>query len=230
MSPTAKHKGNEKPSTKQSSQRKEKERSRTVNNAEETKGANGALGTDGAGGGENVDRIREILFGTQQREFEKKLARMEERLAGEAAALRDESKKRFDSLNLYFKNEMESMAERVKAEKEDRVEKLGEITRELKELTKAMEKRFTQVDEQLSRQQRDLRKQILDQGEELSGEFRGLHQDLKAAVERSVQELNADKPGRAALANLFTEMAMRLNNEFNIPGTEASAAKAGRSK
>jgi hypothetical protein len=201
-----------------------------VNNAEETKGTNGALGGDGAGGGENVDRIREILFGTQQREFEKKLARMEERLAGEAAALRDESKKRFDSLNLYFKNEMESMAERVKAEKEDRVEKLGEITRELKELTKAMEKRFTQVDEQLSRQQRDLRKQILDQGEELSGEFRQLHQELKAAVERSVQELNADKPGRAALANLFTEMAMRLQNEFNIPGTEALSAKAGRSK
>jgi DNA anti-recombination protein RmuC len=201
-----------------------------VNNAEETKGANGALGGDGAAGGENVDRIREILFGTQQREFEKKLARMEERLAGEAAALREESKKRFDSLNLYFKNEMESMAERVKAEQDDRIEKLGLVGRELKELTKVMEKRFTQIDEQLSKQQRDLRKQILDQGEELSGEFRQLHQELKATVERSVEELNADKPGRSALANLFTEMALRLTNEFNIPGTEALSAKAGRSK
>ena len=228
MSPITKRKSSEKSLPKQSL--KPKERSRNVDNAEESKGGNGALGADGAGGAENVDRIREILFGSQQREFEKKLGRMEERLAGEAAALREESKKRFDSLNLYFKNEMESMAERVKSEQEDRIEKLGEIGRELKELTKAMEKRFTQVEEQASKAQRDLRKQILDQGEELSGEFRRLHQELKAAVERSVQELNADKPGRSALANLFTEMALRLNNEFNIPGTEASAAKAGRSR
>lgn len=199
-----------------------------MNNAEENKGANGAMGADG--GGENVDRIREILFGSQQREFEKKLARFDERLAGEAATLREESKKRFDSLNLYIKNEMESMTERVKAEQEDRVEKLNLLGRELKELAKLTDKRLTQLDEQVSKNQRDLRKQILDQGEELSGEFRRLHQELKSSLERSVKELNEDKPGRSALANLLTEMAMRLNNEFNIPGAETSAAKAGRSK
>jgi len=186
------------------------------------------MGADG--GGENVDRIREILFGSQQREFEKKLARFDERLAGEAATLREESKKRFDSLNLYIRSEMESMAERVKSEQEERAEKVGQLGRELKELAKVTEKRLTQLDELVSKNQRDVRKQILDQGEELSGEFRRLHQEIKSSVERSVQELNADKPGRSALANLFTEMALRLNNEFNIPGAEASAAKAGRSK
>jgi DNA anti-recombination protein RmuC len=199
-----------------------------VNNTEENKGANGAMGADG--GGENVDRIREILFGSQQREFEKKLARFDERLAAEATTLREESKKRFDSLNSYIKSEMESMAERVKAEQDDRVEKLNLLGRELKELAKVTEKRLTQLDELVSKNQRDVRKQILDQGEELSGEFRRLHQEIKSSVERSVKELNEDKPGRSALANLFTEMALRLNNEFNIPGAEASAAKAGRAK
>lgn len=199
-----------------------------MNNTEENKGSNGAMGADG--GGENVDRIREILFGSQQREFEKKLARFDERLAGEAATLREESKKRFDSLNLYIRSEMESMAERIKSEQEERAEKVGQLGRELKELAKVTEKRLTQLDELVSKNQRDVRKQILDQGEELSGEFRRLHQEIKSSVERSVQELNADKPGRSALANLFTEMALRLNNEFNIPGAEASAAKAGRSK
>ena len=199
-----------------------------MNNTEENKGANGAMGADG--GGENVDRIREILFGSQQREFEKKLARFDERLAAEATTLREESKKRFDSLNSYIKSEMESMAERVKAEQDDRVEKLNLLGRELKELAKVTEKRLTQLDELVSKNQRDVRKQILDQGEELSGEFRRLHQEIKSSVERSVKELNEDKPGRSALANLFTEMALRLNNEFNIPGAEASAAKAGRAK
>jgi len=104
------------------------------------------------------------------------------------------------------------------------------LGRELKELAKATDKRLTQIDELASKNQRDLRKQILDQGEELSGEFRRLHQELKSSLERSVQELNEDKPGRSALANLFTEMALRLNNEFSIPGSEAPAAKAARAK
>jgi hypothetical protein len=226
MSPTAKGRATAKSFKKQAL--KHSERSRKVNNTEENKGSNGAIGADG--GGENVDRIREILFGSQQREFEKKLARFDERLAAEAAALRDESKKRFDSLNLYIKNEVESMAERLKAEQDDRVEKLNLLGRELKELAKGTEKRLTQIDELASKNQRDLRKQILDQGEELSGEFRRLHQELKSSLERSVQELNEDKPGRSALANLFTEMALRLNNEFSIPGSEAPAAKAARAK
>jgi hypothetical protein len=63
MSPTAKGRSIEKSSRKQLS--KHPERSRTVSNAEENKGSNGAIGADG--GGENVDRIREILFGSQQR-------------------------------------------------------------------------------------------------------------------------------------------------------------------
>jgi DNA anti-recombination protein RmuC len=199
-----------------------------MNNAEESKGTTGALPADGAAGGENVDRIREILFGSQQREMEKKMARLEERLSAEATGLRDESKKRFDSLNLYLKNEMESLTERIKAEQDERVEKLSQISRELKELAKAMEKRITQLDEQGSKHQRDLRKQILDQGEELSAEFRRLHQELKAVVEVSTQELRAEKPSRSALANLFTEMALRLNNEFNIPGADAPTGKAAR--
>lgn len=195
-----------------------------MSNDEGTKGTNGAV--DGSGGGENVDRIREILFGTQQREFDKKLTRLEERLATEAGNLREESKKRFDSLNLYLKNEMESVAERIKAEQEERIEKLGQISRELKELDKQMEKRITQLDEQSGKHQRELRKQILDQGEELSQESRRLHQELKAAVEGSMRDLSSEKASRSALANLFTEMAMRLNNEFNIPGADTSAGKA----
>jgi DNA repair exonuclease SbcCD ATPase subunit len=190
-----------------------------MSNADEHKNANGQA-ADGAGGAENVDRIREILFGTQQRDFEKKLARIEDRLATEVNNLREEYKKRFDSLQVFLKDELEAVTERIKAEQDERVEKLAQISRELKEFSKQTEKRITHLDEQQDKHQRDVRKQILDQGEGLSQDFRRQHQELKTAVDASLEELAADKPSRGALANMFTEMALRLNNEFNIPGAE----------
>ncbi|MBV9959511.1 MAG: hypothetical protein JO360_13885, partial [Acidobacteria bacterium] len=44
--------------------------------------------------------------------------------------------------------------------------------------------------------------------------------ELLAALEREAAELRTDKTDRSALAALFTELAMRLNNDFKIPGAE----------
>ena len=37
---------------------------------------------------------------------------------------------------------------------------------------------------------------------------------------REVAELSRDKTDRSALAALFSEVALRLNDEFKIPGDE----------
>src|SRR5712692_4010154 len=59
----------------------------------------------------NVDKIRDILFGSQMRDYEKRFARMEDRLAKDAAALREDLKKRFDALESFAKQEIESVGQ-----------------------------------------------------------------------------------------------------------------------
>ena len=66
----------------------------------------GAKGGSKAGG-ESLDKVRDILFGSQSREYEKRFARLEERLIKEAADLRVDLKKRFDTLEIYIKKEIE---------------------------------------------------------------------------------------------------------------------------
>jgi hypothetical protein len=51
--------------------------------------------------GANVDKIRDILFGSQMRDYDKRFGRLEERLAKAADALREDLKKRFDSLESF---------------------------------------------------------------------------------------------------------------------------------
>src|SRR6516165_11426379 len=99
---------------------------RTVMSAdpEEKNAANGEL-REGA----NVEKIRDILFGNNMREYEKRFARLEERLTKSSEALREDLKKRFDSLETYVREEMESLGGRLKTEKSERTDSLKELTR-----------------------------------------------------------------------------------------------------
>ena len=168
----------------------------------------------------NIDKIRQILFGNQMRDYEKRFSRLEERLLKESADLRDETRKRFDALETFIKNEMEALTGRLQAEQRTREESAQNLSRELQASSKSLEKKLGDFDEQNSRGQRDLRQQILDQSKSLSDEIRHKHEEIKAALAREVAELSRDKTDRAALAALFSEVALRLNDEFKIPGDE----------
>jgi DNA anti-recombination protein RmuC len=171
-------------------------------------------------GGGNIDKIRDILFGVQMRDYEKRFARLEERLIKEAADLRDETRKRFDALELYIKQEFESLTERLTIEQNTRGEAVETLSLGITDTARAFEKRTAQMDEQSSKSQRELRQQILDQSKSLNDEIRQKYEELTAALQREAAELRTDKTDRSALAALFTEVAMRLNNDFKIPGAE----------
>ena len=185
-------------------------------------GVDGAKPQGGAKaqGGESLDKVRDILFGSQAREYERRFARLEERLLKEASDLRDEVRKRFDALEVYTRKEVESLAARLKTEHEQRTESAKEISRELKETSRTLEKKTGQLDEQLSASQRELREQILNQSKSISDEIHRKHEAMAASLDRATAELRDEKTDRAALASLFMEVAMRLNNEFKIPDAE----------
>lgn len=175
---------------------------------------------DELSGGGSVDKIREILFGIQMRDYEKRFVRLEERLLKEASDLRDETKQRFDSLELYIKHELEALAERLVTEQKARTDSLEQLSSGVKDTFRSVDKKTSQMDEQTAKGQSELRQQMLDQSKSLSEDMRQKHSELLAALEREATELRTDKADRSALAALFTEVAMRLNNDFKIPGAE----------
>jgi hypothetical protein len=175
------------------------------------------VGEEASREGANVDKIRDILFGSQMRDYEKRFVRLEERLTRDAEALRDELKKRFDALEAFVRQEAESLGQRLKSEKGERVEALKELTREVRDSDKALEKKLAQVDDAVAKGTSELRTRILEQSKNLSAEIGDKHRELSTALDREVQALRADKTDREALADLFTELALRLKKEFSLP-------------
>ncbi|HAV65271.1 MAG TPA: hypothetical protein DCY13_23225 [Verrucomicrobiales bacterium] len=171
----------------------------------------------GAEVGGNVDKIRDILFGTQMRDYEKKFNRLEERLGREVAELREEMKRRFASLEAYLKNEFTVVTDQLNTERDARGEADKELRRELKEGNKAWEKKAAQIEDQTTKALRDLRQHVLEESKRLTGELEKKHREMAGALEKEAGELRGSLTDRLALADLFAEVSLRLKNEFKIP-------------
>ena len=182
-----------------------------------------AAASPDAGGAASIDKVRDILFGNQVREFERKFARLEERIIKETNDLKEDVRSRVEALEQYTKREMETLSEHLKADHDDRVESDAALSRELKDTAASLARRVTTVDEQLGKSQRELRQQILEQNQRLSDDIRKKIDEVLATLAHEAQTLRSDKADRATLAALLTEMAMRLTNDFPIPDAEGDA-------
>lgn len=162
--------------------------------------------------GGNIDKIRAILFGNQMRDYEVRFVRLEDRLNKEVQELREDLKRRADSLEGYVRQEVEALSSRIRNEYAERAEAIKDMSGTLDNLNKVFEKRTRQLDEELNKGQRELRQSILEQGKVLSDKIRTSNDDILTLVERELSQMRVGKVDRASLANLFTDLAIRLNN------------------
>ena len=180
------------------------------------KAGNGSARKGGAGaevGGANLEKIRDILFGAQVHDFEKRFARLEERLLKETSDARAETKKRFETLESFIRKEIEALGERLKSEQEERSDAVKEFSKELRDSARSLDKRIAQLDEVTSKNQRELRQQVLDQSKALTDEIRARNKETTTVLSKEIGELRVGKTDRAALAGLLTDLAVRLSNE-----------------
>jgi len=172
------------------------------------------------GGAGNVDKIRDILFGSQMRDYESRFARLEETLVKENAEIRETNRRRFEQLESFVHKEFETIQARFKAERDERLDSVSQQSRELKELNDSLSRRLRDLDDRSSSVERELRSQLLAQARDLTDEIRMTQEQIVSLLERRYHELKDGKTDRAALATLFTEVALRLSDQFRIPGSE----------
>jgi len=187
------------------------------------------ISTEASGGTEqgaaNVDKIRDILFGSQIKNYEARFARLEDTLARETTELKDTMRRRFESVEGFFRKEAEALAGRLKAEKEERNEGLKTIARDLKSASDLLGKKILELDNKSAEEQSSLRQELMQESRKLLEEIRLKSDSLSALVERRADELRDRKIDRAALASLLTEVAVQLSEDGVESGKPVKAAK-----
>ncbi len=181
-----------------------------------SKGSEGAL--DGSG---NVDQIRQILFGNQIRDFEQRFSSQDDRMSRDAAELKDEFTRRLDSLESFVKGEFEALGNRMRNEQNERSHGIEKTARDLSDTARQLGEKIAGLDEETSKAIRDLRQQILDQSKALGAEINAKHEAVKGGLAQESREIRNAMAGREALAEMFSEISLRLKNEFQMPGGQS---------
>jgi hypothetical protein len=173
-------------------------------------------GMDEAG---KVDRIRDILFGPQMRDYDGRFQRLEDNLAREANEIRADTQKRLDALESFIKGEVDSINSRAAVEHGERCNTNDKLGRDLAETSRNLDTKVSNLSEQTAKNLGELRELLLEQSKALSAEIKEKHDQMKAGLDHEAAQIRSAMTGREALAEMLSEVALRLKNEFRIPGT-----------
>lgn len=166
---------------------------------------------------DNVNKIREIIFGTQMREYERRFEDLSNRYLADISRLKSDIDVRFERLEALLRKEVEETGKKIQTEKRDRNEAEENLGRMLQEAKKALSERVSSVDEHLSQQASALRNEL---HQEANAQTQRLNESIALVMQRidgDVGALRGDKVARQDLGELLTELGMRLKGEFELP-------------
>jgi len=174
---------------------------------------NGAVDETG-----KVDRIRDILFGSQMRDYDGRFQRLDERLTREATDARADVQKRLEALENFLKGALESLTNRLNTEQFARGHAVEKLAGDLAETARSLELATKNLTEHADSEFHALRQQLLDQTKALGDEIREKHGQVKADLDREAEQIRGAMTHREGLAEMLSEVALRLKNEFRVPG------------
>lgn len=167
--------------------------------------------------GENVDKIRDILFGDQIREYEARFEQLDRTLSQEIASFREETAARHAALEEKIKSEAETRTERQSAEQNERTQAVKTLAAELKQSGKELNRRLDELNAQLERTRSDLEQQISALANRTGEDLTARSQEQTNALAREAAELRRQLTDREALADLFTEISGKLRVDSGAP-------------
>jgi hypothetical protein len=170
-----------------------------------------------------VDKIRELLFGNQMQDYDRRFSLLEERFQQRLRDMDAESARNLAALESSMKKQLESIAGQVRQEEELRAEADKELGRGLREQIQALDKRLGQISDQVGRLEREFTERLGHESQTLRDDIRRRNDEMRATTERMFSELGNVKTDRNLLAGLFVEIARCLNQDMSAK----AAAKSG---
>lgn len=159
-----------------------------------------------------IDTIRDIIFGRQMANYEDRFAQLEERINAQIAAMREQITHRLEKTETLIKEQNDRLAERLNDEQSERKAEAERLSRDIVDAQKGLS---SDIDALSTRQTQDIQtvgEQLTTLSNDLSDEIHIQHVEISKSVEQAVQELDNDKLASKALSQLLMEMAGRLTD------------------
>lgn len=158
----------------------------------------------------SLDKVRDILFGAQSREIEKRFAVLENRLLQESGRLREDLTKSVEDLKTKMNQEVMGLIGKLQQEQDQRVSTIQDMGQTVKAVETQVIKRISELTDHASNQFEVMGTEMQQQKHELIEQDQEAMSRMETQFHQAVNELKKDKTDRAALAEMLMEVALRL--------------------
>ena len=159
----------------------------------------------------NVDKIRDILFGNQMRDYDRKFNQLEERIANDLANLRKENALQIESLQTFLESEVEILGGKLAAEEKNRIHEMDNMDGLIIKNVKQIEQKISDLGTSLETQSRDINQKMLKQSQDFNSELASQIEQTRKRLDDYRQDLSKGKVDKSALAEMLNSMALQIN-------------------
>jgi gas vesicle protein len=158
-----------------------------------------------------IDKVRDILFGSQMAGVEKRFVQLEERLNSQIEALGEQTKEHFKKIEALIQKQDEVLTGRLDSEQSERNQGAETLHQEINDAKEVISKAIDAQAKQQTRDMKAVNQQLKDLSSDLSDEIHIQQVEAAKNLETAVHQLDEDKLARKALSQLLVEMADRLS-------------------
>ncbi|MEZ5345548.1 MAG: hypothetical protein R2681_08345 [Pyrinomonadaceae bacterium] len=169
---------------------------------------------------ENIDKIRDILFGVQVRDIETRFAKLEKRFEEEISKSRAETREQFAKIEEMLEKEVASLSEKIYNEQDSRNASLKELSSDLENASASISKELSGLSEKTASNEAEIRQNLIEQSKSLVALVTEKQKETLASLESKADGLEDSKADRRSLSNAFSEIARLLNEPGEKNGSK----------
>lgn len=158
----------------------------------------------------SLDKVRDILFGAQSREIEKRFAVLENRLLQESGRLREDLTQSVEDLKTQMNQEIQGLVGKLEQEQDRRASTIQDMGQTVKAVETQVSKRILELTEHASNQFQAMGTEMQQQKHDLMEQHQQAMSRMESQFQQAVNALKVEKTDRAVLAEMLMEVALRL--------------------
>lgn len=158
----------------------------------------------------SLEKVRDILFGAQSREIDKRFAVLENRLLQESGRLREDLTKSVEDLKMQMNQEILGLVGKLQQEQDRRVSTIQDMGQTVKTVEAQVSRRILELTEHASNRFQAMNEEMQKQKHELIEQDQEAMRLIESQFQQAVNELKIEKTDRAVLAEMLMEVALRL--------------------
>ena len=170
----------------------------------------------------NVDQIRDLLFGKQQRDYETRLNKLESSLSALQQEMRDRLNQLNDTLSTELRSTMYSLEKKIQYISITTNEELTDMRQDLEGKEKNVSESIDSLNKLIGSQINSVKGEVNQAQEKLEKDIQSLRNEIVDKLEKRLSSLTESKVGRDDLAEILFELCMRVKKNEFLPELEGS--------